>query len=376
MRLPGVVLEIAAGIAIGPAGLGWVRMDAAIQILSQIGLAFLFFLAGLEIDLRRLRGRALRVALAGFALSAALAVLASFALAAAGQIHPLESPLLIAIILIATSLGVVVPVLKDAGHVSSDFGQLVVAASSMAEFGAVVLLSLFFSTAARSEDVNVVLLVAIVLAAIVVALALSRAVRRERVSNIFARLDDTSAQIRVRGAVLILLSFVALATDFGLETVLGAFLAGVIVRSIGGTTTDHQFGAKLDGLAFGFFIPIFFIASGIQFDLDALFSSASVLVRVPIFLAALLLVGGVPALLYRPMVGPRRILVAALLQATSLPFIVAATAIGVELKKISEGTGAALVAAGLLSVVLFPLMAMTFLGRDEPGRDDASLARE
>src|SRR3954470_20196655 len=125
LRLPSVVLEIVAGIAIGPSILGWVHPDETIDVVARIGLVFLLFLAGLEIEFHRLRGRVLRLALSGFGLSFALAVVVAFGLKAAGLV---ETPLLVAIILSATSLGVIIPVLKDEGHISSQFGQLVIAA--------------------------------------------------------------------------------------------------------------------------------------------------------------------------------------------------------------------------------------------------------
>ena len=127
--------------------------------------------------------------------------------------------------------------------------------------------------------------------------------------------------------------------------------------------THPAFRSKLEAVGFGVFIPVFFVASGIQFDLDALLGSVEAIARVPLFLAALLLVRGVPALVYRSLLDGQQIAVAALLQATSLPFIVAASMIGVELGLLDGATGAALVAAGLLSVLLFPLLALTLLRR-------------
>lgn len=179
------------------------------------------------------------------------------------------------------------------------------------------------------------------------------------------RLQDSTAQIRVRGAFMLLVGFVALASVLGLETILGAFIAGVILRLVDGDRmmTHPQFRQKLEAIGFGIFIPAFFVASGIQFDLAALLSSPSTILQVPIFLMALLFVRGVPAFLYRPLVGSRRSVVAGLLQATSLSFIVAASQIGLELGLITKATGAALVAAGLLSVLIFPLLALTLLRR-------------
>ncbi len=374
IRLPAVVLEIVVGIAIGPSGLRWVTPDLPISILSVIGLAFLLFLAGLEVEVDRLRGRLLTLAGASFVLSFGLALVVGFAMKAAGQVR---SPLLIAIVLVATSLGLVIPVLKDAGQLAGTFGQLVVAGSTIADFGAVIMLSLFFSGAASGLGTKLILLGGFVLVIAAIGLAVGGAARSIRLSAALLRLQDTTAQIRVRGAVLLLIGVVALAERFGLETILGAFMAGVVLRLVDQDRmmTHPNFRVKLEGIGYGFLVPVFFVTSGLRFDLHALFSSPSTVLRVPVFLAALLLVRGVPAALYRTEAGgPRRTVAAGLLQATSLPFIVAATAIGVGLGEIAPATAAALVAAGLLSVLLFPLIAITLLREREAGRRPVPVA--
>jgi Kef-type K+ transport system membrane component KefB len=361
-RLPPVVLEIAAGIVIGPSVLGWVRVDLPISILSVLGLAFLLFLAGLEVELERLRGRLLVFVGSAFLLSLGLALLVGFGLSLAGQV---VSPLLIAIILVATALGIVVPLLKDADESATDFGQLIIAGAMFAEFGSIILLSLFFSREASSTATRLVLLTGFVLLAAGFAFAVLRLERSKRIAAVLLRLQDTTAQIRVRGAFMLLVAFVALASTLGLETILGAFIAGVILRLVDGDRmmTHPQFRQKLEAIGFGVFIPVFFVTSGLQFDLQALFASPATILRVPLLLVALLFVRGLPALLYRPLVGTRRSVAAGLLQATSLSFIVAATQIGRELGLITKATGAALIAAGLLSVLIFPIVALTLLRR-------------
>jgi Kef-type K+ transport system membrane component KefB len=142
LRIPAVVLEIIAGIVVGPSVLGWVEVDATIEVLATIGLGFLLFLGGLEVDFTHLRGRVLGVTLRGYALSFAIAVAVSLALGAGGLV---ETPLLIAIALGSTSLGVLIPVLKDTGRIDSSLGQLVIAGGSIADFAAIILLSLFFA---------------------------------------------------------------------------------------------------------------------------------------------------------------------------------------------------------------------------------------
>lgn len=367
LRLPSVVLEIVAGIVIGPDGFKWVRVDLPIGILALLGLAFLLFLAGLEIEVDRLRGRVLRVTGLAFALSFALALVISAGFGALGLV---TSPLLVAIILSATALGVVIPILKDAGEIASDFGQLVVAAATIAEFAAIILLSLFFSRQASGTGQQVVLLGLFALLALAITLAAGRAERSTRLTGILLRLQDTTAQIRVRGAFILLTVFAALAERLGLEVILGAFMAGVILTLVDRDVmmTHPLLRAKLEAIGFGVFIPIFFVSSGLSFNLAALVASPSTLVRVPLFLGALFLIRAVPALLYRPLLSGRRTAAAGLLQATSLSFIVAATGIGRELGLLSATSAAALVAAGLLSVLFFPLVALTLLrGDSQPG---------
>jgi Kef-type K+ transport system membrane component KefB len=360
LRLPGVAVEIVAGIVIGPAVMGWVHVDLPVQLLAILGLAFLLFLAGMEIDLERLRGRALRLAGLGFAGSAVLALLVGYGAFAVGLVR---SPLLIGIILLATSLGLVVPVLKDADETATPFGQLVIAAASVADFGAVILLSLFFSREATSPLAKLILLAGFAVVAALVVLGVRRLERLTRLSALLVRLQDTTAEIRVRASILLLIAFTALAQRLGLETILAAFLAGASLRLIDQdqSRTHPNFRVKLEAIGYGFLIPVFFVSSGLQFDLRALLSSSSSLLRLPLFLIALLVVRGLPALHYRDVVRGRRLLAAALLQATSLPFIVAATTIGLDLRLISAASGAALVGAGLVSVMAFPALALMLL---------------
>ena len=362
LRLPAVVLEIVAGIVVGPSVLGWVEVNEPVSILATVGLAFLLFLAGLEIDPERLRGRVLRLAAVGFCLSVVIALGVGQLLSVAGLV---DRPLLVAIILTATSLGVIVPVLKDAGESASPFGQLVIAAASIADFGAIILLSIFFSRDGAGVGTQVVTLGIFAAALIVVGLVIARVEHVGRISQLLVRLQDTTAQIRVRGAFLMLVGLVALAGELGLEVILGAFAAGLILAGLDRDTmrTHPQLQTKLDGAGYGIFIPVFFVSSGVRFDLDALFTSVSTVAMIPIFVAALLAVRGIPVLVYRGALDSRRVLVAGILQATSLPFIVAATAIGVELDALSSESAAALVAAGLLSVVIFPLLGLTILRR-------------
>ena len=369
VRIPSVVLEIVAGILIGPAVLGLVEVDLPLQVLALLGLAFLLLLAGLEIDLDRLRGPRLRSAAAGFVVSLAIALGVGLGLYAVGLV---KAPLLVAIILSATSLGIVIPVLADAGQAETTLGQLIIAGSSIADFGAIILLSLFFSGDSSSVGSTLLLIGGFVALVVATGVALAEVERSRRLSSALIRLQDTSAQIRVRGAFLLLVGLVVIAQLFGLEVILGAFFAGAVLKLLDrdDMMTHSGFHAQLQAVGFGVFIPFFFVTSGMQLDVGALLSGGGALALVPVFLAALLLARGLPAALYRPMVGKRGSMAAGFLQATSLPFIVAATGIGMDLGLLSPAVGAAMVVAGLLSVVLFPLAALTILRGGKPAAPD------
>jgi Kef-type K+ transport system membrane component KefB len=306
-------------------------------------------------------------------VSLGLALLVAVAL---GAVENLHNPFFVGIMLASTSLGLVVPVLRDAGEVDTGFGQTVLAASSLAEFGTILLLSLFFSTTKSGSGAQILLIAGFTVLVLATGYALVRAGRSLRVSSTLALLEDTSAQLGVRVAVLLLALFVAAAAELGVETILGAFIAGALLRIV---DPDHHlthvdFHRKVEAIGYGFLVPMFFVTSGARFDVDALVSSPGHLVLIPLFLVAMLLVRGVPALLYRRYFASRRVAAAGLLQATSLTFIVVAARLGLELDVFDEASGASLVAAGLLSVVLFPPIALWLLGdedltpdEDEPG---------
>ena len=360
LRLPNVVLEIVLGIVIGPSVLGWAKADQPVQIMALLGLSFLLLIAGLEVDYERFRGRLLEVTGIGFILSVALGLVVGVGLDVAGLV---KSPLLIAIMFSATGLGIVIAVLKDAGQVERSFGQLVIAGSSIAEVGTIVLLTLFFSGESSSLGAKLVLLGLFGVLCAALVLAVMRLEQSMHVMQTLVRLQDTTAQIRVRGAFVLLAVFVVLASKFGLEAILGAFLAGAIIKFVDRdeAMTHPQFRGKLEAAGFGVFIPFFFVTSGIRYDAGALFGHPSTLARVPLFLAILLAVRGLPALLYRRLATSREIAAGAFLQATSIGFLVVASQIGQDMGLISAANAAAVIAAGLLSVLIFPLAALTLL---------------
>ena len=362
--IPPIVTEIFAGILIGPQALDLIRVSAPLEVFAQIGLVLLFFLAGLEIAFDAQQERHLRTVGLAFALSLGLAVLVAILFWA---VELVDAPVLIAIVLAATSFGIVVAILKDAGETATPFGQLVITGASVADFGTVILLSLFFSHQSSGPESTVILLVLFGGLVAVVGLLLAGARGSQALKATVARLHETSAQIGVRIAFLLLVGLVLMAQEFGLEVVLGAFLAGAMVSLLDRENAVERTGlrAKLEGVGFGVFIPIFFVVSGANLDLDALFASLDTALLVPGTLAALLFVRAVPALLYRRFVNRTQAIAAGLLQATSLSFVVAATQIGVELGKIEEATAAGLVAGGVLSVLLFPALALRLLETEE-----------
>jgi Kef-type K+ transport system membrane component KefB len=372
VKLPSVVVEIAAGVIVGPSVLGWVKIDQPVSVVALLGLAFLLFLAGLEIDLRATTRNQLRAPLAAFAGSLLLGSVAGTAFHAVGWVR---NPLFLAITLSATSLGLVVPVLTDAGQSRTVFGQLTIAGATAGEFGAITLLSLFFSATRGGTASNVIAFGTFGAVVAAVGATLGRVGRNLRLDAFLSRLQDTTAEIRVRIAVALLIGFVAVAAKVGLQIILGAFLAGVILNLVDRDTASHPiFRAKLDALGYGFAIPVFFVSSGVEYDLSALTHSPSALARIPLFLLSLLIVRGAPTAPCAHTLGGRGAVAAGLLQATSLPVLVTAASIGLAIHAIAPVTASALVAAGLLSALIFPLAALSFIraGHIEPAAPHAT----
>jgi Kef-type K+ transport system membrane component KefB len=361
LPIPEIVVLICAGIAVGPQGLGWAGADPPVQVLALLGLGFLLLLAGLEIDFDRLRGTVLSRAIAGYALSFALALGLGFALFAAGLVR---SPLLIAVTLSATSLGIVLPILKEAGQDDTALGQILIAGASIAEVAPIVLLSLLFSARAGGAVSPLVLLATFLVLIAAIAAAIAGVERSGRLTRTLLALQETTAEIRVRGSVALLMLFAWLATRFGLEAILGAFLAGATLRILDRDemATHALLRVKLQAVGFGVFIPFFFVSTGMSLDIRALLDHPGVVARVPVFLLALILARALPAAVYRPFApGRRQVAAAGLMQATSLSLPVVAGSIGVHLGLMSPSNYAALVAAGLLSVLLLPLIALRLL---------------
>jgi Kef-type K+ transport system membrane component KefB len=363
LRIPSAVVEIVLGILVGPSGFGWIQVDRPIAILSTLGLALLLFLAGLEIDAARLRHGVGRIGVA-YLLSVCLAVLVALAIS---QVEHIESPLFVAFALASSTVGLVVPILRDANQTGTRFGQLALAGCSVGEFGAILLLSLFFSGHASSTGSRLVLLGLFGALVVTAAIALSGLSRSGRAAATLAHLERTSAQLGVRLAMAVLVGFAALATALGLETILGVFIAGLVLRMV--DQEEHlihsEFRLKIEAIGYGFLVPVFFVTSGMELNFRALFVEPRHLFLVPAFLVALLIVRALPALVYRDELGARRTAALGLLRATSLTVPVIAASLGHHLHIFDDATASALVVAGVLSVVIFPPSALTLLRRHE-----------
>ncbi|HQR52184.1 MAG TPA: cation:proton antiporter [Burkholderiales bacterium] len=361
LRLPLVVIELLLGIAIGPQVLDLVGDEAGVRALSALGLCFLFFLAGMDLDFSTLRGTPLRLGGLGWTVSIVLALALTQALSAAGLAF---DPFLVGVALATTAIGTLLPILREADDLDSQLGRCVLGAGAIGEFAPIILFSLIMAGDGKLAQRSELLITFIFIALTCVVLVLR--VRPPQVIEILSRTLYKTSQFPVRLSMLLLASMVVMADTFGLNLLLGAFAAGAVVGLVARGPEAEPFRHKLDAIGFGFLIPIFFIASGTQIDVVALFASPDSLLRVPLFVALFLLVRGAPALLYRRALGKREQLALALLSATSLPLVVVIADLGRATGKISPENAAALVGAAILTVLVFPLIALSLRSKRAP----------
>jgi Kef-type K+ transport system membrane component KefB len=345
---PVVVVELLLGILIGPQVLDIAHVDGFIQFFSNLGLGMLFYFAGYEIDFDRIRGRPVLLGAWGWALSLAIAYGVGGLLAAAGVVLSL---LYTGSAMATTAMGTLIPVLRDSDELRTRFGTYMLAAGAVGEFGPILLLTLILSTNHPVHEA--LILVAFIAAAVVLALSSVRLAWRGW--PLLERTLEASSQVAVLLAVLLVFSLVALATELGLDLLLGGFAAGMITRAALRGREVEAFESKLTAVGFGFLVPFFFVTSGMNFDLDALTSSAGELLKVPMFLGLFLLVRGLPALLlYRSDLNARERLALGIFSATQLPLVVAITTIATQTGHMRTTTAAALVGAAMLSTLIFP----------------------
>ena len=366
VRVPVVVFELVLGILIGPAVLGWSGPNDMVDMLSNFGLAMLFFVAGTEIEFGSFRGRLGRRASLGWLISLAAGIAAGFLL------DPGEAAVVIGIALCSTALGTLLPILRDAGELPTPFGRAVAAIGAIGEFGPLVAISIFLG--GREPGLSTVVL-ALFAAFAALAIWLAFRVPRGAMHAFVNSTLHTSGQFAIRVVFLILAALVALSIVLDLDMLLGAFTAGIIWRLLMRDASEHDRKAvesKIEGVAFGFLVPIFFIYTGITFDLQALLDQPILFLLVPVVLVVLLVVRGLPSTLVAPPGSTtRERLSIALMGATGLPIIVAVTAIGVDEGILTTTQQTVLVAGGMLSVLIFPLIAMALRG--EPVKAEPSL---
>jgi Kef-type K+ transport system membrane component KefB len=356
LTVPVVVIEIVAGIIVGPELLGLADDDSFIDFFSNLGLGMLFFFAGYEIDFQRIRGVPLRLAVLGWLLSLALAYGLGGLLELSGLVLSL---LFTGSAMATTAIGTLIPILSDAGELRTRFGTYLLAAGAAGEFGPILLITVVFST--KGAAANAVILVCFILLAVATALLAVRGAGPGW--PLLERTLETSGQLAVRIAVVLVFALGALAADLGLDLLLGGFVAGVIVREALRGREVRVFESKLAAVGYGFFIPFFFITSGIKFELSALTDDPIRLLELPLFLALFLVVRGAPALLfYRRLLDRTDRFALGLFSATELPLVVAITTIAIEQGHMRASTAASLVGAAILSTTIYPLLGLRLRG--------------
>lgn len=354
LRVPLVIFEIALGILIGPDVLGLVHSDEVIDTLADLGLAMLIFLAGYEIDFPSIRGSTLRRALGAWGISLVLGIGVGF-LIGGGAV---STAFVIGTALTSTALGTVLPMLRDNGDLRGRFGKVMSAFGAVGEFGPVIAMALLLS--GRRPARSAALLAAF---GAVTAVAVFWALRPRPpwFARMVGKTLHSSGQFAVRFVMLLLAGMLALAGSFGLDILLGAFAAGVVARLVlRGATPDHseEVVSRVEALGFGFLVPLFYVVTGIEFDLRALLDGGHALVLLPVFLLLFLLVRGAPVQLLAPRdLGRRDRAALSLFASTCLPLVVAITTIGVDTKALGTDEAAALVGAAMLSVLILPLLA-------------------
>ena len=350
--LPVVVLELVLGIVIGPQGLGLANVNDFTKFFSGLGLAMLFFFAGYELDLQRVKGRPLELGALAWALSLAIAFGIGGILAAAGVVVSL---IYTGSAMATTAMGTLIPILSDAGEMRSRFGTYLLGFGAVGEFGPILLVTLVLSTTHPPQEA--LILSAFVAIAVVIGLIAVRSIGRGWPA--MDRTIESSSQLAIRLTVVLVFALLSLATQLGLDLLLGGFLAGLITRfSLRGRDVE-VFESKVTAIGYGFLIPFFFISSGMNFNLDALVAGPGPMLKLPLFVCLFLVVRGVPAwLLYRGVVSARDRAALAFFGATQLPMVVAITTVAVETGHMRSSTAAGLVGAAIVSTLVFPLIGL------------------
>ena len=355
---PVVVVELLLGILVGPEVFDLAESDDFIAFFSNLGLGMLFFFAGYEIDFERIKGTPLKLGAIGWVLSIALAYGIGGALAAAGIVL---SFLYTGSAMATTAIGTLIPILRDNGELKTRFGTYLLAAGGVGEFGPILLITLVLSTTQPLHEA----LILVLFIALALVLALTSVRLAWRGWPALERTFEASSQLAVRITVVLVFGLVLLADELGLDILLGGFVAGMIVRLALKGRELAVFESKLTAVGFGFFIPFFFITSGIEFDLAAL-GSAEALAKLVMFFGLFLVVRGAPALLlYRRVLRARQRAALAFFSATELPLVVAITTLAVDGGHMKSSTAAGLVGAAMLSTLVFPFVGLALRKKSE-----------
>jgi Kef-type K+ transport system membrane component KefB len=347
-RVPQVVLLILGGILVGPQVFGWADPDS-IELISNVGLGFLFLLAGYELELDLFRERSGRIAIVAWLVTVVIALAVTGALEAIGFVRAFVP---IALGLTTTALGTLLPILRDNNMLGGRFGSYILAAGAVGEFLPIIAIAIFLGSNGRFLGILSLLAMG------ALALLFTRApalVRGERIARILREGEHATSQTTLRWTIFLLFALLVIAADFGLDVVLGAFLAGIVLRRWAPLDV-HALEGKLDAVGYGFFIPVFFVSSGMNLDLDSILKAPA---RLFVFFGLLLVVRGMPALfLYRRDLEVVQRIQMTLLTATALPLLVALSEIGLSTGHMLPENAAALVGAGVLSVMVFPAIAV------------------
>jgi Kef-type K+ transport system membrane component KefB len=350
--IPVVVLEILLGIVIGPELLDIAQPDEFIDFFSNLGLGMLFFFAGYEIEFDRIRGEPLRLGAIGWVVSLAIAYALGGLLAAAGVVLSL---VFVGSAMATTAIGTLIPILRDAGELRTRFGTYLLAGGAMGEFGPILLITLVFST--KNPFSSALILLAFVLIAVIGGIVAVRTTMHGW--ELFERTLETSGQLAIRLAVVIVFALATLAASLGLDLLLGGFVAGIILRLALRGREVTVLESKLTAVGYGFLIPFFFVVSGIKLNLDALIDDPIRFLEVPLFLGLFLVVRGAPVLLlYRGVMELRERVALGFFLATELPLVVAITTIAIEEGHMRSSTASALVAAAILSTAIYPIVGL------------------
>lgn len=359
-KFPVVVLEICLGIIIGPQVLGLVHLDPVINELSQFGLGFLFFLAGFEIDIDRLKGKPLTYAVIGWIISLIIALIIGGILQASGLVI---SFIFIALAISTTAVGVLVPILRDEGDLNSNFGRFVFSAGVVGEFAPLAILALFFNKVYNNFSSLILILIFILIA--VTILFTVRRWQPPYIVGLMRKTMNNSGQLALRLSLLLLVALIFITMNSGIDFLFGAFTAGIILSEVIKMAKNkddkdiENMRIKFEGIGFGLLIPIFFVVSGINFDLKAFLTSPTSLLMVPIFIISFLIVRGFPAMIiYRKILSKAERVPLALFSATQLPMVIVITNLAVKSGTMHTNNAADLVGAAIMSVILFPFIAL------------------